>query len=293
MNISSETRAVITGASSGIGEALAIALGELGAKVALIARRKERLEAVAEKVRKAGGTPLVLQADVAAKEDIQSAMKQAIEEFGGIDILVNNAGRGNLASIEDTTPEQLESIFGVNVYSLWYTTAIALPVMKKQGSGHIMNVSSVVGKVAFPMNSAYISAKHATVGFTAALRTELQETGVEASVVCPAGVETEWAVVTEGGPIADIFVGGIQRSQAIAEERGIPRAPLTGMMSAAAVAEIMLEAIRNPRKPDVFTHNGTEVEAILAETDRRAVENQMLPLYLGMRQEYEAKHTSQ
>ncbi len=293
MDITSSTIALITGASSGIGEALAIALAGNGANVALCARRTNKLEAVAEAVRNAGGTPLVITADVTNRNAAEEAVRYTIETFGGIDILINNAGRGHLSSVEDTTQEQLESMFELNVYSLFYTAAAALPVMKQQKRGHIITVSSVAGKMAFPFNSAYVAAKHAAVGFTAALRAELVETGVEATVICPDGVATDWAGVTEGGPIGDIFVRGIRMSKQIAAERNLPRSPLQPLMSPHDVATVILQAIRNPRESDVFTHPGTYELAVQAATNRQALEQQYLPLYLGMREAYETRSTGE
>jgi short-subunit dehydrogenase len=287
MEITKDTIALVTGASSGIGAALAIGLAKFGAKVAICARRTELLNDVAEKIKAAGGEALVITADLSKKEEAEGAVLKTIEHFGGIDLLVNNAGRGNRASVEDTTPEQIESMFAINVFSLWYTTAAALPFFKKQNCGHIINISSIVGKIAYPFNSAYIAAKHAVVGFTAALRTELVDTNIEATVICPAGVETEWASVTEGGAIGEIFFHGIQNSRTIAKERGLQLAPLQRMMKAEEISKIIIDTIQNPLKSDVFTHDGTEELALEAAQDRKAFEKKHEALYVGMRKAYE------
>jgi short-subunit dehydrogenase len=286
MEISQSTVALITGASTGIGEALALELAPFGAKIAICARRADKLQEVADRIQQAGGTPLVIACDISDREAAIDAVRQTVETFGRLDILVNNAGRGNLASVEDTTTEQLESMFSLNVYALFHTTAAALPVMKKQSSGHIINVASVAGKMAFPFNSAYVAAKHAVVGFTAALRAELVETGVEATVICPDGVETSWAQVTEGGPIGDIFVRGIRASRTIARERGLPLSPLQPLMKPQEIASIILRTILTPGPSDVFTHPGTYELSVEAATDRKALEQKFLPLYLGMREAY-------
>lgn len=287
MDISQSTVALVTGASTGIGEALALELAHHGAKVAICARRISKLKEVADNIQLAGGTPLVLACDITDREQAASAVQQTVDTFGRLDILVNNAGRGHLASVEETTQEQLESMFELNVFSMFYTTAAALPVMKQQGSGHIVNIASIAGKLAFPFNSAYVAAKHAAVGFTAALRTELVETGVEATVICPDGVDTNWAKVTEGGPIGDIFTHGIRRSKDIAKERGLPLSPLKPLLKPQQIAAIILQAIRDPQQADVFTHSGTYELAVEAATDRKALEHRFLPLYLGMREAYE------
>ena len=120
--------AVVTGASSGIGASLAIALAKEGATVVLAARRKQKLEKVAADVVRVGGKALAVKCDVTVKEDAEELIDDTIEHFGRLDILINNAGRGHLSSIEDTTDTMIESMFAVNAYSLWYTTRPALPL---------------------------------------------------------------------------------------------------------------------------------------------------------------------
>jgi short-subunit dehydrogenase len=297
LEITNSTIALITGGSSGIGASLAVALAAYGAKIAIAARRRDRLEEVAQQIREAGGTPLVIVADFSQKADAERAVRTTIETFGGIDILVNNAGRGNVASIEDTTQEQLESLFSLNVYSLWYTTAIALPVMKQQKRGHIINISSMAGKSAFPCASVYIATKHACVGFTAALRSELVNTGVEATVICPVNVKTEWASTTEGGSIEDLFAKAME-SIANAEEHsppppGVAPSLLTAvqqigaLLSPEEVAATIISTIQNPSKTDVFTHPGSEEVALAIAHDRRQVEMLQRDFILGIRQAYE------
>ena len=152
-----------------------------------------------------GGMWTRFHADVTIRADAEALIARTVDRHGRIDILVNNAGRGHCGSVEDTTDEVIEHMFATNVYSLWYTTRPALLHMRKQKSGHIINVSSIAGKLGYPYNSAYVAAKHACVGFTHALRSELMETGIHASVVCPAGVKTDWASSTEGGDMLQFF----------------------------------------------------------------------------------------
>lgn len=276
----------ITGATSGIGEALTYALSNIGLNIAICGRRKEKLNAVASKARDAGANIVEIVADVSVPEQARSFVERCIGHFGTIDVLVNNAGRGTYGSVEDTTQDMIDSMFSLNVFALWHTTSAVLPIMKRNKKGHIINIASVAGKQGFPYNSAYVAAKHAVVGFTAALRTELVETGVDATVICPAGVITEWADVTEGDSIGTLFARGIKRSRGIAQERGIPLAPLTKMMSADDVAHIILECIANPPGGDVFTHEGTFEHAIQTAQNRSTSEQQMLPFYVGVQQEY-------
>lgn len=300
MDITNSTIVLITGASSGIGAALAVAIAKYGAKVAICARRQERLEQVAQRIREAGGIPLVILADVSKKAEAEKAVQTTIDTFGGIDVLVNNAGRGNVAAVEDTSQEQLENIFSVNVYSLWYTTTVALPVMKTQKRGHIVNMSSLAGKAGFPYSSVYIAAKHACVGFTAALRTELIDTGVEATVICPVNVQTEWAQKTEGGSIEKLFRSGMQQISTPIEEQNeqlsheIPSSLAAAFeasmafLTPEAVAAAIIDTIQNPQKADVFTHPGSEELAISIAQDRRVAEKLQSSFFLGMSKAYKA-----
>jgi short-subunit dehydrogenase len=278
--------AVITGASSGIGAALSRLLAREGATVVLAARRKEQLEKVANEIRDGGGNALAVRCDVSVSEDAEELIHFAAQECGRIDILINDAGRGNLASVEHTSDVMLEHIFAVNVFALWYTTRPALGYMKKQGSGHIINVASMAGKLGFPYNSAYVAAKHACVGFTHALRLELAETGLHATVVCPAGVLTEWASVTEGGSMLPLFGESAPIIKKIAAERGISLPPIEGVISAEDVARKILECIYHP-VAEVYTHLGSQEFAVLAAQHREQAEKQQLPVVLGERTVYE------
>jgi len=290
IKLSPETVVAISGASSGIGAALAERLAMRGVRLALCARRRERLSHVAARVRSLGAEVLEVVADVSGEEEATDFIERTLDTYNGrLDVLIANAGRGHCAAVEDTPSEQLYSMFAVNVFQLWYLVRPALPVMRAQQRGHIVAISSIAGKIAYPYNAAYTAAKHAVVGFIAALRTELVETGVEATVVCPAGVETEWASATEGMPIGDLFADGIARSRTIARERGIPRAPLQRMMSAADVAQKIISVIESPPGADVFTHDGSEELVAMALASRRSYEQAMLPLLLGMRQSYEER----
>lgn len=280
---------LITGASSGIGAELAKIAAQAGHSVAICARRLDKLQAVQQEIISAGGNCLAMQVDVSIPEQAKTCVEQTINHFGGIDILINNAGRGNLASVEDTTPEQLQSIFGVNVFSLWYMTAPALKHMKSKGSGHVINVASVAGTMGFPFNSAYVSAKHAVMGFTASLRAELAGSNIHATAVCPDGVITEWGAVTEGGPIGNLFMSGIKESRGIAKELGITLAPLASMLSAKDAAQIIYDAALNPPSHDVYTHAGTHERAISFAQNRSEAEKSMLALYLGMQKAYGQK----
>jgi short-subunit dehydrogenase len=277
---------IVTGASSGIGAALAMQISHEGAAVILAARRKEKLEQLAKEINSAGHIALPIQADVTKRHDAEMLIRTAIERFGRVDILVNNAGRGHFASVENTTDEMIRSMFELNVYSLWYTTRPALTQMKKQGSGHIINVASMAGKLAYPYNSAYVAAKHACVGFTHALRMELMETGIHATVVCPAGVLTGWAGETEGGSMLPFFSASGPVIKQLASERGISLPAIEGAMPADEVAGQIVQCIYHP-VAELFTHKGSVEFLRLIAENREEAEKHQLPVVLGEREVYE------
>jgi NAD(P)-dependent dehydrogenase (short-subunit alcohol dehydrogenase family) len=276
---------VITGGSSGIGSALARLLAGEDATIVIAGRRLPLLKEVSGGISAAGGKCKPVQCDVTRKNEAENLIHSTVKEFGGIDVLVNNAGRGHFASVEDTTDEMIQSMFAVNVFSLWYTTRPALSYMKKQGKGHVINVASMAGKLGYPYNSAYVAAKHACVGFTHALRQELLETGIHATVVCPAAVDTDWAASTEGGSMLPFFSESGPRIKKIAAERGLKLPPIEGLKSPESVAEQIVECIRHP-VAEVFTHTGSKEFAILASQDREEAERFQLPIVLGERETY-------
>lgn len=278
--------AIVTGASSGIGAALSRVLAREGGTVVLAARRIDRLHDLAEQIRASGGRAIVHPVDITVKAEAEHLIHQTVHDLGRLDILVNNAGRGHFASIEDTTDEMIHNMFRVNVYALWYTVRPALKYMKQQNAGHIINVASMAGKLGYPYNSAYVAAKHAVVGFTMALRQELFETGIHATVVCPAGVKTDWAATTEGGSMLPLFSESGPFIKQIAAERGISLPPIEGVIAPEVVAEKILECIYHP-VAELYTHRGSKEFVELAARDREAAERHQLPVVLGERIVYE------
>ncbi len=277
--------AVITGASSGIGAVLAQVLAREGSTVVIGARRKDRLDEVASRIAAAGGTAIAMQCDVTDRKSAEGLIQSAMRQCGRVDVLVNNAGRGHFSDVGGTRDATIEQMFRVNVFSLWYTIRPALDIMKAQGSGHIINVASLAGKVAFPFNSAYVAAKHAVVGFTHALRLELMDTNIHATVVCPAGVLTEWASLTEGGSMLEMFHQAGPLIKRIAAERGLPLPPVEGVISAERVAEAILGCIRNP-VAEVYTHKGSHEFAVLSAQHREQAEEYQRAAVLGEREAY-------
>jgi hypothetical protein len=186
---------IVTGASSGIGEATARQFGREGARLVLAARRIDRLEALAQDIHAmgTGAETLVVQADLSKLEEIQALIRQTLDRFGRIDILVNNAGFGRLDWLENLDPlKDIEAQFDVNVLGVVQTTRQALPVMIKQRSGHIINMGSMAGLVATPTYSIYAACKHAVHGFSEALRREVKPWGIDVSMIYPGGVTTEF-----------------------------------------------------------------------------------------------------
>jgi len=182
---------LITGASSGIGKDSAIKFAGEGAKVALVSRSKEKLEAVANEIKQFNQDVLVIPTDVSSKEQVKNAVNKTIEKFGQIDVLFNNAGSSEVGLVEDADfVEKVKKLFEVDFLGTVYFTKEVLPVMKKKGSGHIMNMSSVVGRKAFPHFGAYSSIMHAITGFTASLRQELRGSRINVSVIHPALTQT-------------------------------------------------------------------------------------------------------
>jgi short-subunit dehydrogenase len=196
---------IVTGASSGIGEATARQFGREGAKLVIAARRVDRLETLAQEISatlapgasagvNSGAETLVVQADLSKLEEIESLIKQTLDKFGRIDVLVNNAGFGRLDWLENLDPvKDIQSQFDVNVMGVIQTTRQVLPVMMKQRSGHIINMGSMAGLVATPTYTVYAATKHAVHGFSEALRREVKPWGIDVSMIYPGGVVTEFA----------------------------------------------------------------------------------------------------
>ena len=183
--------AVVTGASSGIGEATVRSLAAEGAAVVAGARRKERLEGLVEEVTRDGGKAIAVACDVTDEEQAHALVERAIGEFGRIDILVNNAGVMLLSKVEKGLSEEWRRMFDVNVLGLLYATDAAIEAMKKQGSGHIVNVSSVAGRKTRPTGGVYSGTKFAVNAISEALRQELLEDGIRITMVEPGAVATE------------------------------------------------------------------------------------------------------
>jgi short-subunit dehydrogenase len=183
--------AIITGASRGIGAELARQLAEKGAKVTLAARSRKDLESVAEQCRNQGGQALVVPTDVTDESACASLVDRTVEAFGGIDILVNNAGMTMHARFDDIEDLSIfERIMQVNYLGTVYCTHKAMPYLK-ESDGLVVGISSLTGKTGVPTRSAYAASKHAMQGFLDSIRVELDEAGVDVSVISPGFVDTD------------------------------------------------------------------------------------------------------
>jgi NADP-dependent 3-hydroxy acid dehydrogenase YdfG len=183
--------ALVTGASSGIGEATAVALADAGAAVAIGARRKDRLEALAGRLRDDGARVLPLDLDVTDEQACTEAVRRTRDELGGLDVLVNNAGVMLLGTIVGADPEDWRRMVHTNVLGLMYMTHAAVDGMVEQGSGDIVNISSVAGRVARAGSGVYNASKWAVNAFSESLRQEVTTQGVRISLVEPGAVDTE------------------------------------------------------------------------------------------------------
>jgi short-subunit dehydrogenase len=182
MRIGQKT-ALITGASSGIGEATAKALASKGARVILLARSLDRLEGVASEIIGAGGSALAYRADLSRPEDVSEAARRVLAEAGVPDILINNAGAGRWLSVLETEPEEFEGMMAVPVLAAFCVTREFLPRMLERGSGHIVNVCSVAGALSWPGAAGYAASRAALLSLSRALHTELSGTGIGVSTV--------------------------------------------------------------------------------------------------------------
>ena len=187
-------RILLTGASSGIGAVLASLLAKEGADLVLLARRKDRLQNIAEQIKQQYSSRKVILADgdVTDPNIRQKAVQSAIGQLGGLDILINNAGAGAMARIEETTQETLRRIFEVNFFSLFELTQLALPHLKQGVEPMVVNLSSIVGLRGVPHYGVYGSAKFAVTGLSESMRAEVARHGIDVLLVCPGTTQTEF-----------------------------------------------------------------------------------------------------
>jgi short-subunit dehydrogenase len=206
---------IVTGASAGIGEATARALAGAGMRVAVWARRRERLDRLVAEIGSAGGEAAAYSLDVTDAAAVRTTADDVASRWGRIDLLVNNAGRGLSATLEDTKPDELRALLELNVVAALTATQAVLPWMRRQARGHIVNVSSIVGRRGMPYRSAYSATKFALGGLSEALRVELTGSGIAVSLVYPIGTATEFHEV-EARRAGPGLHGPIQSSEHVA-----------------------------------------------------------------------------
>lgn len=183
--------ALITGASSGIGEAIALALAAAGATVVLCARRASRLKALEERIQQAGGQALALSADMTVEAEACAVVEETIARFKRIDILINSAGIMQAGGIENCDVEEYRQVFDINLFATLYCCNAAVPHMLAQGGGDIVNISSLAARKVTGLMSAYAASKHALNAMSDALRQELGDRNIRVSVLMPGATTTE------------------------------------------------------------------------------------------------------
>ena len=230
--------ALVTGASAGIGKECALELARGGYRVYLAARRKDLLDAMADECGRLGGAGVAVPTDVAEPAQVQALVDRAVAEAGRVDVMINNAGYGIFARVQETSEADMRRIMDVNFMGVFCGCKAVLPVMMRQRSGHILNVSSVIGKRGTPFHGAYCATKFAIAGLTESLRVEMMPYGVHVTLVCPALTETEFFDRNGGGAARSSFV------------------KFKKFMSAEAVAKKMVRAIGRRRPEIVFTAGG-------------------------------------
>ncbi|MEA2459428.1 MAG: hypothetical protein QOC95_2400 [Thermoleophilaceae bacterium] len=230
--------AAITGASSGIGEATALALSEAGAAVVLGARREDRLEALAARITDAGGRAVPVAVDVSDEDSARAFVDRAASEFDGrLDILVNNAGVMLLGPVEGADTSQWRTMVNVNLLGLLYCTHAALPLMRSAGSGHIVNISSVAGRSANAGSAVYNLTKFGVGAFSEALRQEVSPAGIRTTIIEPGFVDTELQGHNEHPAVKE----GIEKM----------RQSLPEVLQASDIAAGILYAVTQPTRVDV------------------------------------------
>ncbi len=189
--------AIITGASSGIGEAMAARFASEGMRLVLAARRVEKLEALASRLE--GGTEIeVVGTDVSKFSDCEALAARTLERFGRIDVMINNAGNAVAKPLAETSGEEIDLQIDVNLKGVCYGSRAVVPAMVEQKSGFILNIGSICSVLPFPNYASYVAAKFGTLGFSRSLYEEVRPHGVRVHCLCPAAVNTPWSTLAGG-----------------------------------------------------------------------------------------------
>jgi len=234
----------ITGASAGIGRATALRLARDGWSIAACGRRRDRLEAVAAEIAAAGGRPLVVPADVSVEADMDRLVDETVAAFGRLDVILCNAGFGVAGAIDEISAAQMRQLVDINYMGTFYAARAALRIFRRQQRGHVIAVSSIVGKRGVPYMGAYSATKFAQVGMIECLRSELAGSAIHATVVYPVSTETEFFDVMS------------RETGTTVTRAGGPR------QDASVVADAIARAIARP-VPEVFPHSRSRALAIV------------------------------
>jgi clavulanate-9-aldehyde reducatase len=216
--------AVVTGASSGIGEATARALAREGFALALGARREDRISALADEIAADGGKALAIPTDVADPASAKTLVETAKSEFGSVDVLLNNAGVMLLGPVLGADIEEWQRMVNVNLLGLLYCTHAALPIMQEQGSGHVVNVSSVAGRIARMGSGVYNATKWGVGAFSESLRQEAVGYGVRVTIIEPGYVETELQGHNQNPLVVETMAKNMEEIGKVLEADDIARA---------------------------------------------------------------------
>jgi NAD(P)-dependent dehydrogenase (short-subunit alcohol dehydrogenase family) len=220
--------ALITGGGTGIGRATALAFAREGAKVAVAARRKDKLKEVADAIAAQGGGALAIECDVTLGADAERAVRETVERFGGLHILVNNAGVWNSATVEQISEEEWDRVMLVNIKGPFLMSRAALPALRKAGGGSIINMGSVLGLYAMKSRAPYCVSKGAVTMLTKAMALDHAHENIRVNCICPALVETDM--------VKDLF-GASAEGQAVRKAR-LANIPLGRIGKPGDVAEL-------------------------------------------------------
>jgi len=227
---------IITGASSGIGKATALALSKAGAKVAIGARRTDRLEQLENEIKQKGGEVFSQKLDVTKKDECTTFVENVLKKWGSVDILINNAGLMPLSFIKNLKTDEWDQMIDVNIKGVLHCTAAVIPHMTEKKSGHIVNISSVAGRIVFPAGSVYCATKHAITAFSEGLRQELSpRLKIRVTCVEPGIVATELT-----NTITDESLQGF-----------VDNAKKMGSLQAEDIANAILYAVESPSHVNV------------------------------------------
>src|SRR5499427_9541311 len=209
----------ITGASAGIGRATALRLAREGWAIAACARRADRLDTLAREIAAAGGRALTVVADVTSETGMTAFVDRTVDQFGGLDVMMCNAGFGIYGAIDDISAEQMRKLMDVNYFGTFYAARAALAVFRRQRRGHLVIVSSIVGKRGVPYMGAYSATKFAQVGMAECLRAEVAGSDIHVTVVCPVTTDSEFVdvMLRETGSDISSSLGPRQTAEHVAD----------------------------------------------------------------------------